>query len=75
LLSVDEPPARILGNRWLCRISDRLYLEDPSTSGQIDGLVCPSEGKWFDKVAGSGGGGGMALDFRTDLIDRMAFRP
>jgi len=75
LLSVDEPGHASLGISGCAGFLTGLYLEDPSTAGQIDGLVCPTEGNWFDKVAGSGGGGGMALDFRTDLIDQMAFRP
>ncbi len=76
LLSVDEPGHASLGSSGCAGYLTGLYLEDPSIAPGLDGTVCPSEGNWFDKVAGGpGGGGAMAFDFRTGLMDEMAFRP
>ncbi len=75
LLSVDEPGHTSLGLSMCAGFFTGVYLEDPSAAPFIDGFVCPSEGNWFDKLAGGPGGEGMGTGFRTRLMEDIAFRP
>lgn len=78
LLTVDEPGHTSLGISGCAGFLTGLYLADPVgyASAPPTGF-CPSEGNWFDKVAGppAGGPGQMAADFRRAAIDEIAFRP
>lgn len=75
LLSVDEPGHTSLGLSGCAGFFTGVYLEDTSAASAIDGFVCPSEGNWFDKLAGGPGGEGMGTGFRTRLMEDIAFRP
>lgn len=75
LLSVDEPGHTSLGISGCAGFVTGLYLADPAAGGSLDGVTCPSEGNWFDKLADAPGAGGPGAAFRTEIMDEVAFRP
>ena len=77
LLTVDEPGHTSLGLSGCAGFLTGLYLADPDGyAAGFDGAFCESEGNWFDKLAGPPpGAAGFGFDFRTQLMEEIAFRP
>lgn len=75
LLTVDEPGHTSLGISGCAGFLTGVYLEDPANGGALDGAFCPAEGNWFDIAAQSQTSPDMGDQFRTRLMDDIAFRP
>lgn len=76
LLTVDEPGHTSLAISGCAGFFTGLYLSDPvGYADNVGDFFCPSEGNWFDKVAGGPGAAGMGVGFRTGLMEDIAFRP
>ena len=75
LVTVDEPGHTSLGLNVCAGLLTGRYLADPVDYAELVGNeTCPSEGNWFDK-AGGGEPADAGMQFRTRLMEQMAFRP
>lgn len=76
LLTVDEPGHTSLGISGCAGFFTGLYLTDPvAYADTVGDFFCPSDGNWFDKVAGGPAAAGPGTGFRTGLMADIAFRP
>lgn len=75
LVTVHTPGHTSLGLSPCAGSITGQYLLDPSSGAIFDGAACVEGINWFDFGAGFAADGEFEFDFRTKLMDEIAFRP